>query len=217
MKKLSVAGLVMAALFCGPGIALGQWSIGGAVGSPDADIDVAVYDPPNTHVDDSSPVSWKVFAGYAFSENFGLEAGYTDLGDEYQLLNILGYGEFITLEPSAAYITLRGSASIHDRASLFARLGAAYWSVRVNYVENSFRSSERDGDVDPTFAIGFEFMLTTRFWLQFEWEEFQNVGDDASAGRPAGAGSRIELGGHDMRTVGVGLTYRFPHGQSRTY
>jgi opacity protein-like surface antigen len=209
MRRLSIAGAILAMFLCGPGVTQAQWSAGGSLGIPDADIDVAVYDPPLMTADDSSPVSWKLFVGYAFSQNVGLEAGYTYLGSEYQLFNILGYGERITFEPSAAFVTLVGLASVHDRVHVIARLGVAYWTTHIDYAEGAFRSSGRDGDVDPVLGIGFEIDLTERVGLRFEWEQFQNVGDDVSVERPAGSGSKIELGSHDISTTGVGLKLRF--------
>jgi len=209
MRRLWSVALVFAVLLGVPMAAQAQWSVGGSVGVPDADIDVPAYDTPNTTADDSSPFSWKVFGGYAFSKNMGLEAGYVHFGSEYSLFNTLGYGEFISFEPSAAFITVLGRISVHDRVQLFARLGAAYWTTHIDYTEGSFRSSGSDGDVDPVLGFGFDVALNPRFGLLFEWEQFQNVGDDASVSRPAAAGSHIELGGHDISRIAVGLNLRF--------
>ncbi|MDH3206702.1 MAG: outer membrane beta-barrel protein [Gemmatimonadota bacterium] len=208
-KQVGINALVFAVLACAPISAQAQWSVGGSLGVPDADIDVAVYDPPNTTADDSSPISWKLFVGYGFSANLGLEAGYVALGSEYQLFNALGYGESVTFEPSAGFITVLGRVNVHDRVQLLARLGAAYWTTDVDYAEGAFRSSGSDGDVDPLLGFGFEFTPDGRFTIRFEWEQFQNVGDDASVARPAAASSRIELGGHDISVIGLGVNVRF--------
>jgi len=208
MMRFAVVCTALVALLWSPIAAQAQWSVGGGVGSPDADIDVAVYDPPVMTADDSSPISWKVYAGYAVGENLGLEVAYTNFGSEYQLFNTLGFGEVIHFKPSAAAVTLVGRTRVHDRIHMFARLGAAYWTARADYTEGSFRSSRRDGDVDPVLGIGFDFALSERIGLRLEWEQFQNVGDDVSATRPPGAGSRIELGGHDIRTIGLGVNVR---------
>jgi len=200
---------VLAVLACVPTSVQAQWSVGGGVGVPDADIDVAVYDPPNVTADDSSPLSWKLFVGYAFGANLGLEAGYADFGSEYQLFNTLGYGETIRFEPSAGFLAVLARVNVDNRLHLLARLGAAYWTARVDYAEGAFRGSGRDGDVDPVLGFGFEFDPDTRFTIRFEWEQYQNVGDDASVARPAASGSRIELGGHDVSVIGLGLNMRF--------
>lgn len=208
MKRFPIAGLVVVTMLGGPVVAQAQWFVGGSVGSPDSDIDVAVYNPPLSTADDSSPVSWKLFAGYAFGENLHLEGGFTDFGNEYQLFNALGYGEVLKFKPAAATVTLVGRVRTHDRVHLLVRLGAAYWTARVDYTEGTFHSSRRDGDVDPVMGVGFDFELAKRVGLRFEWEEIQNVGDDASATRPPGAGSTIELGGHNMTTIAVGVRLR---------
>lgn len=208
MKRRCILGFVFAVFLGAPLVAQAQWSVGGGVGVPDSDIDVAVYDPPNMTADDSSPISWKLFVGYALGGNLGLEAGYAYFGNEYQLFNALGYGEVVKFEPGAAFVTLLGRTSVHERVDLFARLGAAYWTTKVDYAEGLFQNSHRDGDVDPVLGFGFEFDLNERVGLRFEWEQFQNVGDDASASRPAGSGSKIELGGHDISNTSVGLNLR---------
>jgi OOP family OmpA-OmpF porin len=208
MKRYSIAGPMFVLLLCEPVVAQTQWFVGGSAGIPDADIDVSVYDPPNATADDSSPVSWKLFAGYAFSENLGVEVGYADFGSEYQLFNQLGYGEVVAFEPSAGFATLVGRTSVHERVQVFVRLGAAYWSTHIDYAEGAFESSGRDGDVDAVLGFGFDADLTDRFGLRFEWEQFQNVGDDVSVARPAVTGSNVELGGHDISSIDLGLKLR---------
>lgn len=209
MKRFWIVGLAITTLLGPPTVARAQWSVGASVGVTDSDIDVAVYDPPRTTADGSSPLSWQLFAGYAFGDNLSLEAGYVDLGSEYSLFNALGYDEYLTYESSAAYVTLLGRTSVHERVHLFARLGAAYWTTRIDISEGNFRDSGSDGDVDAVLGLGFDSDLNKRLRLRFEWQQFQNVGDDVSVARPAGAGSKIELGGHDVNTIGLGLSWRF--------
>ena len=209
MKHMRIGSLMFALFACAPIAARAQWTVGGSVGLPDADIDVPAYDPPNMTVDDSSPTSWKLWVSYGFSANLNLEAGYADLGSQYRLFNTLGYDESIAFEPRAGFLTLLGRVSVHERVRLFSKLGAAYWTARLSYVEGVSGSSGRDGDVDPLVGFGFEFDLGTRIALRLEWEQFQNVGDDASVARPNAANSRIELGGHDISVIGVGLNVQF--------
>jgi hypothetical protein len=209
MKRFWIVGLTVTMLLGVPIVLHAQWAIGGSVGVTDSDIDVAVYDPPNTTADDSSPFSWQLFVGYAFGENLGLEAGYVDLGSEYSLINALGYGEHITFESRAAFVTLLGHVRVHDRALLFARLGAAYWTTDIDLTEGTFRSSGSDSDVDAVLGFGFDADVYRRLVLRFEWEQFQNVGDDVSVARPESADSKIELGGHDVSRISLGLYWRF--------
>ncbi len=56
-RGLGTGGLVFVLLLGMPIVAQAQWSFGASVGLPDSDLDVALYDPPNTTADDSSPLS----------------------------------------------------------------------------------------------------------------------------------------------------------------
>ncbi|MEJ2453490.1 MAG: outer membrane beta-barrel protein [Candidatus Thiodiazotropha sp.] len=194
---LSAAGLFI------PTIALSQWYIGAEVGQTDTELDVGP-DFPADFVSTDDDTAYKVFAGYNVSSNFAAEFGYGDLG-EY---NINDLGSQVDLEFTAWYATLIGRVQIADRWKMFGRLGYAYWDTDLSYTEPGFSSSGSDTGFDPVLGLGFLYSPTDMLDIRFEWEQFQNVGDEVATSLGTGLGN-IELNGHDVNVVGIGVTYRF--------
>jgi OOP family OmpA-OmpF porin len=190
-------------------LAQAEWYAGAKVGTSNMDLDAGFDFPPNTETDDSADLTWNLFGGYNFTPKFGLEFGYGDLGDEYDLFNSFGRDEKITLDASILYVTLIGRIKVHDRVDLFSRLGVAYWDAGLDYVESGFSSSDSDADVDPVIGLGFEWHINKVIDFRFEWEQFQNVGDEVKTALPSTTGVRLELNGHDISVLGIGVTYRF--------
>ncbi len=194
---LSAAGLFI------PSSAYSQWYIGAEVGQTDTELDVGP-DFPAGFISTDDDTAYKLFAGYNVSSNFAAEVGYGDLG-EY---NINDAGNQVDLEFAAWYATLVGRVQIADRWKMFGRLGYAYWDTDLSYTEPGFSSSGSDTGFDPVIGLGFQYSPTDMFDIRFEWEQFQNVGDEVATSLGAGLGN-IELNGHDVNVVGIGITYRF--------
>lgn len=197
LLPLSFAGLLI------PSFASSQWYIGAEIGQTDTELDVGP-DFPTTFTSSDDDTAYKVFAGYDISPNFAAEFGYGDLGD----YNINDAGDQVDIEFAAWYATLIGRVQIANQWKMFGRLGYAYWDTDVKYTETGFSSSGSDNGFDPVVGLGFQYSPSDVFDIRFEWEQFQNVGDKASTSLGAGLGD-IELNGHDVNVVGIGITYRF--------
>lgn len=198
--------LSAAAMFI-PSIALSQWYIGAEVGQIDTELDVGPdYSEDVVTTDDDT--GYKVFAGYNVSSNFAAEFGYGDLG-EYKFNDI---GDQVDLEFTAWYATLIGRVQIAERWKMFGRLGYAYWDTDLSYTntytEPHFSSSRSDSGFDPVLGLGFLYSPTDMLDIRFEWEQFQNVGDEVATSLGAGLGN-IELNGQNVNVVGIGVTYKF--------
>jgi len=83
-----------------------------------------------------------------------------------------------------------------------------YWNTDLDYTEPGFSSSGDDSGIDPVVGLGFEFTPADNLGIRFEWEQFQNVGDGTKTSLGAGAGN-LELNGHDVNIIGIGVTYKF--------
>lgn len=207
-KKL--AALFVIALW--PCAAQGQWYIGAEVAQAESDQAIPFDFPPDTETDDSADSAWKLFAGYRFAPHFAGELGYADLGEDYTTFNVLGSGEKTTMIVSALYASLVGTVSVSPKVDLLGRVGLAYWDVELEYEEGAFFDSGSDNDVDLLVGLGFVWNLSRALDLRFEWEQFQNVGDEVKADLPGPGNQRIELNGQDINVWGVSLTYQFTFG-----
>lgn len=196
---ITVMGLML------PASVYAQLYIGAEIGQADTELDEGADNPPD-YTSSDSDTAWKVFAGYNYSSNFAAELGYGDLGD-YDIKDNTN-GAQADLNFTAWYATFIGRVQIHDRWKLFGRLGFAYWNTDLDYTEPGFSSSGDDSGIDPVVGLGFEFTPADNLGIRFEWEQFQNVGDGTKTSLGAGAGN-LELNGHDVNIIGIGVTYKF--------
>lgn len=208
-KSILQLTLLPAAFALASGAAHAQWYAGFELGEAETDQAVTFDLPPDTATDDSSDIAWKLFGGYNFSPMFALEFGYTDLGDDYTTSNILGDSEETQMDVTSLYATLIGRVQIDDQVRFFGRLGMGLWDVELSYDEPSFSSADSDRDLDLVVGLGFEWTYADNLALRFEWEQFQNVGDEVKTAMPASTGTDLELNGQDINMFGLAVVYRF--------
>jgi OOP family OmpA-OmpF porin len=134
MKKLVIAAALSAAFIAAPAAA--QTYIGGGIGKSDTD---------------TQENSWKVYGGYQFSPTWGVELGYTDLG------NYLG-------EEVESW-SLAGTATLPmgPRWHIIGKLGLARNNAEVAGAEQ--KSSTLAG-------VGVGVALSPNFGMRLEYEDY---------------------------------------------
>jgi OOP family OmpA-OmpF porin len=205
MKVKHCFAALLAAGICMPTLVNAQWYLGVELGETDTELDIGPDFPPSFESTDDD-TAWKLFAGFKFNPNFAIEAGYGDLG-EYEWKDNSA-DEKINMQFTAFYATFVGWVPVGDSVKLFGRLGYAYWSADLDYKESGFSSSGDNDDFDPVVGLGFEYQPAKQIGVRFEWEQFQNVGDETSTTLGPGS-AKIELNGQDINVVGIGFTYLF--------
>lgn len=143
MKILLMAAALSASLAAAPASA--EMYFGAGLGKSDTD---------------SSEKSWKVYVGKQFTQTWGLELGYTDLG---QLRNA-----------DVESWSLAGTATVPfgERWSMFGKLGAA--RNKASYPGAGHKTSTLAG-------IGGSYALNQNLGLRLEYEDFGKLsgsGDD---------------------------------------
>ena len=133
-----------------------------------------------------------IFTGYQFNENFALEAAYLDLGDAkasyLENANTHKYtGSMKGLELSAL-----GSIYLADKLAAFAKAGVFNW-----HGENKgpFNKTKAD-DWSPTVGAGITYQLNDSWQARFEYQYFNNLGDDT-------------IGGTNAHLTTLGISYQF--------
>ena len=139
-----------------------------------------------TDLDDSG-FAWKLFGGYQFNDYFAGELGYTDLGD--------AEATFVATAPTAATVNMQADVSalsaslvgmypLNRDFGVFARLGAAYWTVdgtAAAAVGGATVTANADEDgFDMLFGLGTQYNLNEQTGLRLEWEHYRGIGDESS-------------------------------------
>ncbi len=134
MKRLLIAATISAALVAGQASA--QMYLGAGVGSSKTD---------------NREDSWKLYGGYQFNPAWGLELGYTDLG-QYRGADVESYS-----------LAGTGTMPLGERWALLGKLGVA--SNRPHF-------AGADNHTDALVGLGVGYSLSKNIGLRLEYEDF---------------------------------------------
>lgn len=113
---------------------------------------------------DETDTAWKVYGGMMLTDNFGFEAGWTDLGD--------ANSGAVDSETEAFYAAGIVAAPLVENFSIYAKLGIAFWDQDIN-------TTSYDGE-DVMYGIGAKYKFMDQFHVRLEWEQY-NADLEASA------------------------------------
>lgn len=105
----------------------------------------------------SSGASGKVYGGYSFTPNFGLEAGYADLGHVSD-----GSG---SVKTHGEFVDAVGTLPLGADWALLGRLGVAHLNVDT--------SNGDDNGAGLKVGFGAQYSLTRDIALRGEWEHYR--------------------------------------------
>ncbi len=114
---------------------------------------------------DGDADGWRVFGRYMFSNNFGIEGGYSAFGTPDD--NSLPSGWEVESNSFDLYAV--GAYPVTESLDLFGKIGAAAWKTEI---EESEISESSTNSVDLAVGIGGEFDLTKKFAIRGEFEWF---------------------------------------------
>lgn len=126
----------------------------------------------------------KIFAGYQFNPNFGIEGGYYDLGKFSIDGNDSLFGVTrLAIEVSGLTLAAVGTIPLGERFRIFGKAGLFVWDADVSVESSTFGNGSLGEDgTDPLIGVGASFDLVRNLALRVEWERFLNIGDESSIG-----------------------------------
>ncbi len=120
---------------------------------------------------DESTTSYKLYTGYMFNENFGIEAGWVDHGKAERTLGPFTVGA----HPRSLYLAATGSFPVSERFAVIGKLGAASNRTRVSATGET---DERFKETSALIGIGATFAITPSMLAVVEYENFGKVFKD---------------------------------------
>ena len=126
---------------------------------------------------DDSDTGFKVFGGYTFNQNFGVEVSYFDFGE--------GSAEAGNSSVSVGVTGLAASAvgrlPINDMFAVFGKLGFASYDVDLDFsnVPGFGNGHLSDSDSDMIYGVGGALSFGGNFEARLEYEAL-NIDGDAS-------------------------------------
>ncbi len=108
---------------------------------------------------DDKDTAWKVFGGYQINRTFGVELGYTNLGE----VSVPGAGAEVT-----AWELLGIAAIPLGPVSVYGKLGFARGEVKGT----GALAGVSDTSTDLTYGIGVQYDFTKQIGIRGEWQRY---------------------------------------------
>jgi len=139
------------------------------VGASGADREYNV--PGATMVDnDGYKFSGKIFGGAELTDNFGVEAGYTDFRKAGGTYNLNGTTASTESDGYGAYIAGKARASLNDKTSVYGKLGVTHTKAEMDSATAGLSRSESDNGVYG--AVGMQYNVNEQVALIAEYERY---------------------------------------------
>lgn len=189
MKRVIFATLIsIAAAFSATAMAQGY--IGVAAGQSDFKVDCS-----GTSSCDTNDTGGKVYGGFMYTPNFGVEISYFDLGKAKAAGTDPDLGIYSGSVKTDGFGLFAVALAPIDNFSVFAKLGIASTKTKIDVSSSLLGSdSESKRQTDFAWGLGAGYEFTKNFGARLEFERF-----------------RIKLADEkkDADFVSLGVTYRF--------
>jgi OOP family OmpA-OmpF porin len=153
--KLSALACLAAGALSTNAMAGGYFGIG--LGKSTIDDNVKIPAGTSVAVDESS-LAWKIFGGYGFTDNIGMELGWVDLGD-------MNEGGNADMETDGFMGAAVGTLPIGDTDfSVSGKVGFYMWDQDVNTASHS--------GVDAMYGLGAKYTYDDAYGIGLSWERY---------------------------------------------
>jgi OOP family OmpA-OmpF porin len=157
------------------------WLVGGQIGQSKLKFDC----PAGLSCDDTD-TAFRIFGGYNFNKNFGVELGYADLGKAtFSAAGVSGDAKATAWDVMAV-----GTLPLNPKFDLYGKLGWYFADTKMSGVLSDSKSNS-----DFTFAVGGAYNFNKNLSARLEWQQYTKVGSDSNNG--------------DVDVIGVGVVYKF--------
>jgi len=176
-QSIATAVLVLSGLVAASQASAQGFYIGGSVGKSDFD-DNNTTGLITSGTVDGKDTGIKIFGGYQFNQNFGVELAYVDLG-KASYSGFFGAAPVTggTVKTSGLNISAVGTLPLGSGFALFGKAGLFTWEAKANDTTGGLPFSATDDGVDLSLGIGASYDFTKNFAIRAEWERFKAVGD----------------------------------------
>lgn len=153
--------------------------VGGSVGQSNFDKEI-VRELITSGTVDTSDTGFKVFGGYQFNRNVGLEVAYVDLG-KASYSGFAGPDPVIggKVEVTGVNLSAIGAWPVAPNLDVFGKIGFLSWEDKASDVTGGVPFSDKIEGTDLSFGFGAAWHLTRNVRLRVEWERFRVDDTDA--------------------------------------
>lgn len=124
---------------------------------------------------DETDTGYKLFGGYQFNRNFGMEAGYYDLGKSTFSATAPGGAFNNDTRMRGLNLDLVGTLPLSERFSLLGRVGVAMGRTRATFTGAGAAAvaDRNDNKANAKVGLGVQYELTRAMWIRGEVERYR--------------------------------------------
>jgi len=153
------------------------WYIGGSYGMTSFDIDTTGITSPSL---DDSDSGFKIFGGFQFTKNWGMEFGYVDFGKAGISGSIIGIPFTGNIGVTAFTFAGTGTLPLGENFALLGKVGLANWDAKVSVSALGAGGASSDSGTDMFYGFGLRYSLNKNLGVQVEYEQFDTDTDSAN-------------------------------------
>ena len=176
---LAFAGGAFAQVYAGVGILRGSLSVPSYI-----DTSFGVTDTLSGG--ETSDTGYKLYGGYNFTQNWGVELGYNDLGSGYSLHGTMtGLPFSVGLKSSNWYLAGTATLPLSSEFALFGKLGWVSNHLEggsVCVAGNNCGSVDTSNRSQAMFGVGASYAFAKNWAARLEYEDFGRLTPDNAAG-----------------------------------
>jgi OmpA-OmpF porin, OOP family len=117
----------------------------------------------------SPSTAFRIFGGWQFNENFGLEAGYVDGGSASETFNIEGTDVDVDIDVTGIDLMLRGVLPMGESFFAFAQAGVIFWDADFKASALGVSESDSDSGEDLIYGAGIGFNFSENAGVRAEY------------------------------------------------
>lgn len=156
-------------------------AIGGAHGSIPSLNTTVLGIPVTAAADKTNETSYKLYGGYQFTPNWGLELAYADLGSGYSSnVTIGGLPGVLSAKADTWYVAATGTLPIGNGLSLLGKIGMAssHVSAADLCLGGTCFSMGSESRSQPMVGVGLEYAFAGKWTARLEYEDYGKLTSD---------------------------------------
>lgn len=176
MSRLTWAAALAIGLVSAPALAADDQGFYAGVGAGEMSVDFS-GDFEGTPISfDDGDTAFRLFGGWQFNRNFGIEAGYADGGSASETYVIEGVDVDVDIDVTGFDLLLRGVVPMGESFYAFAQAGMIFWDADLTASADGVSESAGDSGEDLAYGAGFGFDFGDSASVRFEYM-FYDISD----------------------------------------
>jgi OOP family OmpA-OmpF porin len=168
--------------------------IGANIGQGTTKLDDSGFTSTTTSVSrHETNTGFKLYGGYEFTRNWGVELGYAELGELNNVYSQGGVDATLKYKAKSLYVAGTGTVAISDQFSLFGKLGYANNRSSVNFSSVFGTGSDSFTKSGVMFGAGATYSFNKNIGMSLEYDDFGKTDDMGTKGTMWSLGVRYKF------------------------